>query len=82
MVNPMDIGTISGKAIFVLIHHLLNMIRCDFCGINDHATKLTSRVLTSERQIPDLAKLFLSADQINLYFIQLFVFIWQFSGTY
>jgi hypothetical protein len=37
---------------------------------------------TSERQISDLAKLFLSADQINLYFIQLFVFIWQFCGTY
>ncbi len=37
---------------------------------------------TSERQIPDLAKLILSADQINLYFIQLFVLIWQFCGTY
>ncbi len=24
----------------------------------------------------------LLADQINLYFIQLFVLIWQFSGTY
>jgi hypothetical protein len=36
----------------------------------------------SERQIIDLAKLILSADQINLCFIQLFVFIWQFRGTY
>jgi hypothetical protein len=59
-----------------------------------HATKKTGRkhsqrkhskqteTPTSERQIPDLAKLFLSAFQINLYFIQLFVFIWQFCGTY
>jgi hypothetical protein len=36
--------------------------------------------LTSERQILDLAKLFSSADQINLYFIQLFVYIRQFCG--
>ncbi len=45
MLNCMDVGTIPGKAIFVPIHHLLNMSRCDFFGINDHATKLTSRVL-------------------------------------
>jgi hypothetical protein len=32
----------------------------------------------SERHMPDLVKLFLPADQINLYFIQVFVFIWQF----
>jgi hypothetical protein len=37
-------------------------------------------VTASERQIPDLAKLFLSADQINLYFIQLVVYIKQFCG--
>ncbi len=37
---------------------------------------------SSERQIPDLAKLFLSADPINLYFIQLFGFTWPFCGTY
>ncbi len=37
--------------------------------------------ITSERQIPDLAILFSSADQIDLYFIQLFVIIWQFCGT-
>jgi hypothetical protein len=49
MLNPMDIGTISGKAIFVPIHHLLNMSRCDFCRLNDHATKLTSRVLKMSR---------------------------------
>jgi hypothetical protein len=33
-----------------------------------------------ERQISDLAKLFLSADQINLYFIQIIVNIKQFCG--
>jgi hypothetical protein len=38
--------------------------------------------ITSERQIPDLAKLVSSSDQINLYFIQLIIFIWQFCGTY
>jgi hypothetical protein len=45
MLNCMDIGTIPGKAIFVPIHPLLNTNRCDFCRLNDHATKLTSRVL-------------------------------------
>jgi hypothetical protein len=35
---------------------------------------------SSERQILDLAKLFLSADQINLYFIQIIVNIRQFCG--
>jgi hypothetical protein len=34
-----------------------------------------------ERQTLDLAKLFLSADQNNLFFIQIFVIIWQFCGT-
>ncbi len=34
----------------------------------------------SERQILDLTKLFLSADQINLYFIQIIVNIRQFCG--
>jgi hypothetical protein len=34
----------------------------------------------SERQILDLAKLFLSADQINLYFIQIIDSIRQFRG--
>jgi hypothetical protein len=49
MLNPMDVGTISGEAIFMPIDHLLNMSRCDFCGLNDHATKLTSRVLKMSR---------------------------------
>jgi hypothetical protein len=49
MLNPMDVGTISGEAIFVPIHHVLNMSRCDFCGLNDHATKLTFRVLKMSR---------------------------------
>ncbi len=40
----------------------------------------TMTSLTSERQILDLAKLFLSADQINLYFIQIVVNIRQFCG--
>jgi hypothetical protein len=44
--------------------------------------KLTLLWATSERRIPDLAKIFLSADQTNLYFIQLFVLFWQFCGTY
>ncbi len=35
---------------------------------------------TSERQILDLAKLFLSADQIKLSFIQIIVNIRQFCG--
>jgi hypothetical protein len=37
---------------------------------------------SSERQILDLAKIFLSADQINLGFVHLFVLIWQFCGFY
>ncbi len=49
MLNRMDVGTILSKAIFVPIYHLLNMSRCDFCGLNDHATKLTSRVLKMSR---------------------------------
>jgi hypothetical protein len=36
--------------------------------------------LTSERQISNLAKLFLSADQINFYFIQIIDNIRQFCG--
>jgi hypothetical protein len=47
-----------------------------------NATIRTQRATTSERQIPDLAKLFLSADQINLYFIQIIVNIRKFCGTY
>jgi hypothetical protein len=37
-------------------------------------------VTSSERQILHLEKLFLSADQINLYFIQIIVIIRQFCG--
>ncbi len=37
-------------------------------------------LVTSERQILDLEKLFLSADQNNLYFIQIIVNIRQFCG--
>jgi hypothetical protein len=37
---------------------------------------------SSERQFLDLAKLFLSADQINLYFIQIIVTIRQFFIIY
>ncbi len=49
MLNRMDVGTMTGKAIFLPILHLLNMRRRDFCGLNDHATKLTSRVLKMSR---------------------------------
>jgi hypothetical protein len=42
MLNCMDVGTIPGKAIFLPIQHLPNMSRCVFCGLNNHATKLTS----------------------------------------
>ncbi len=42
MPNCMDIGTIHGKAIFLPIEYLLNMSRCGFCGVNNHATILTS----------------------------------------
>jgi hypothetical protein len=40
----------------------------------------TAKGNASERQILDLAKLFSSADQIHLYFIQIIVNIRQFCG--
>ncbi len=42
MLSCMNMGTIPSKAIFLPIQHLLNMSRCDFCGQNSHAIKLTS----------------------------------------
>ncbi len=48
MLNSMGIGIIPGKAIFVPIHHLL-WVDVIFYGLNDHATKLTSRVLKMSR---------------------------------
>jgi hypothetical protein len=47
------------------------------CSDNGHYQRLPQ---TSERQILNLAKLFLSADQIDLYFIQINVTIRQFCG--
>jgi hypothetical protein len=42
ILNRVDVDTIPGKAIFLPIQHLLNIRRCDFCGLNNHAAKITS----------------------------------------
>ncbi len=73
------------------IVRILSWLYSNYCGfvlwmasifITSSQTFYSWTINHSERQIPDLAKLFLSADQINLYFIQLFVSIWPFCGTY
>jgi hypothetical protein len=47
-----------------------------------HVTYLNSPMTTSERQNLDLAKLILTADQINLNLLQCITQIYQFIHTY
>jgi hypothetical protein len=42
ILNRMVVGTIYSIALLLPIYPLLKMIRCDFSGLNNHATKLTS----------------------------------------